>query len=305
MNRWSSTHGSLAALSAGILGLGFSPVLVRLSEIGPSATAVQRVALALPVLGLWMLQERAGIRNLRTLSRHDWLLLALAGIFWTGDLIAWHWALKLTTIANANLLTMTGPVFVTFAAWLLFGERITTGFLIGLAVALVGAIPLVATSLDLGGGHLLGDGIAVTAAACFAAYLLAIKRLRGALPTGTVMSVTCLFSLPGLLVAAWLSNEPLAAGSLHGWLVLLALALFAQAFGQGLVALAMARLPASFTSVSLLVQPVIAILLGWAILGEAATPAQILGGIIVLIGIVISRRYGAKPVEPPGEVAPV
>jgi drug/metabolite transporter (DMT)-like permease len=304
LNRWSSTHGSLAALSAGILGLGFSPVLVRLSEIGPSATAVQRVALALPVLGLWMLQE-SGPQRLRTLSRHDWLLLALAGLFWTGDLIAWHWALKLTTIANANLLTMTGPVFVTFAAWLLFRERITTGFLIGLGVALVGAVPLVATSLDLGGGHLLGDGIAVTAAACFAAYLLAIKRLRGALPTGTVMSITCLFSLPGLLLAAGISNEPLAPGSLHGWLILLALALSAQAFGQGFVALAMARLPASFTSVSLLVQPVIAILLGWAILGEAATPGQILGGAIVLAGIVISRRYGARPAEPPGEVAPV
>jgi drug/metabolite transporter (DMT)-like permease len=305
LNRWSSTHGSLAALSAGILGLGFSPVLVRLSEIGPSATAVQRVALALPVLGLWMLQERAGIRNLRTLSRHDWLLLALAGLFWTGDLIAWHWALRLTTIANANLLTMTAPVLVTFAAWLLFGERITAGFLIGLAVALIGAMPLVATSLDLGSGHLLGDGIAVTAAACFAGYLLAVKQLRGALPTGTIMFITCLFSLPGLLLAAALSNEPLAAGSLHGWLILLALALSAQAFGQGLIALAMARLPASFTSVSLLVQPVLAILLGWAILGEAATPAQVLGGAIVLVGIVISRRYGAKPVAPPGEVAPV
>jgi drug/metabolite transporter (DMT)-like permease len=304
LNRWSSTHGSLAALSAGILGLGFSPVLVRLSEIGPSATAVQRVALALPVLGLWMLQE-SGPQRLRSLPRHDWLLLALAGLFWTGDLIAWHWALKLTTIANANLLTMTGPVFVTFAAWLLFGERITAGFLIGLGVALIGAVPLVATSLDLGGGHLLGDGIAVTAAACFAAYLLAIKRLRGALPTGTVMSVTCLCSLPGLLLAAWLSNEPLAAGTWQGWLILLALALSAQAFGQGFVALAMARLPASFTSVSLLVQPVIAILLGWAILGEVATPAQVLGGAIVLVGIVISRRYGAKPAEPPGEVAPV
>jgi drug/metabolite transporter (DMT)-like permease len=288
-------RGALAALAAGILGLGFSPLLVRLSEIGPSATAVHRVGLAIPALAAWMLAEQRGIGQLTALKRHDWLILLMAGLFWTADLVAWHWALKLTSIANASLLTMAGPIFVTAGAWLLFGEHISRGFLLGLAISLAGGVPLVATSAELGTGRLLGDAIAVSASAFFAAYLLAVKHLRSGLPTGTIMCLTCVFSLPGLVAAALLSGEALAPASLRGWAIVATLALSAQALGQAFIALAMARLPASFTSASLLVQPFIAILLGWIFLGEAVGALQFVGGGIVLAGIFVSRRYGARP----------
>jgi drug/metabolite transporter (DMT)-like permease len=291
-------RGALAALAGGILGLAFSPLLVRMSEIGPSATAVQRVLLAMPVLTVWMLIEQRGLGALTAISRRDWVTLLLAGLFWTGDLVAWHWGLKLTSIANASLLTMTGPIFVTLGSWLLFNEQVSRGFLFGLFISLAGAAPLVATSMELSGEHLLGDAIAVSAAGFFAAYLLAIKQLRGGLPTGTIMCLTCLFSLPGLFAAAWLSGEALAPPTLRGWLLALALALSAQAFGQALIALAMSRLPAPFTSVSLLVQPFLAILLGWLILDEAATALQFVGGFVVLAGILISRRYGMRRPTP-------
>jgi drug/metabolite transporter (DMT)-like permease len=288
-------RGAFVALAAGILGLAFSPLLVRLSEIGPSATAVHRVLLAMPVLTLWMLVEQRGLGALAALSRRDWLVLMAAGLFWTGDLVAWHWALELTSIANASLLTMVGPIFVTLGAWLLFREHIGRRLLLGLAIALVGAAPLVAASVELSREHLLGDAIAMSAAGFFAAYLLAIKHLRGGLPTGTIMCLTCLFSLPGLFAAAWLSGESLAPPTLRGWLMVLLLALSAQAFGQAFIALAMARLPAPFTSVALLIQPFLAILLGWIILGEAVTLLQALGGLVVLAGILVSRRHGARP----------
>jgi drug/metabolite transporter (DMT)-like permease len=291
-------RGALAALAGGILGLAFSPLLVRMSEIAPSATAVQRVLLAMPVLAVWMLIEQRGLGALTAISRRDWMTLLLAGLFWTGDLVAWHWGLQLTSIANASLLTMTGPIFVTLGSWLLFNERVSRGFLFGLLISLAGAAPLVATSVELSGEGLLGDAIAVSAAGFFAAYLLAIKQLRGGLPTGTIMCLTCLFSLPGLFVAAWLSGEALAPPTLRGWLLALALALSAQAFGQALIALAMSRLPAPFTSVSLLVQPFLAILLGWLILDEAATLLQFVGGFVVLAGILISRRYGMRRLTP-------
>jgi len=287
-------RGALAALASGILGLAFSPLLVRASEIGPSATAVQRVLLAMPVLTTWMLVEQRGLGALTAIGRRDWLMLLCAGLFWTGDLVTWHWALKLTSIANASLLTMTGPIFVTLGAWLVFREHIGRGFLLGLIISLAGAAPLVASSLELSRDHLWGDAIAMSAAGCFAAYLLAIKQLRGGLPTGTIMCLTCLFSLPGLFVAAWLSDEALAPPSLYGWFIVTALALSAQAFGQAFIALAMSRLPAPFTSVALLIQPFLAILLGWLILGEAATVLQFVGGFVVLVGILISRRYGAR-----------
>jgi len=287
-------RGALVALAGGILGLAFSPLLVRSSEIGPSATAVQRVLLAMPVLLTWMLVEQRGLGALTAIDRRDWLTLIMAGVFWTGDLVAWHWGLKLTTIANASLLTMTGPIFVTIGAWLFFREHIGRGFLVGLIISLAGAAPLVASSVELSPDHLRGDAIAVSAAGFFAAYLLAIKQLRGGLPTGTIMCLTCLFSLPGLFLAAWVSGESLTPPSLYGWFIVTALALSAQAFGQAFIALAMSRLPAPFVSVALLIQPFLAILLGWLILSEAATALQFVGGFVVLAGILVSRRYGVR-----------
>src|SRR5262249_45912952 len=128
LTKVTQARGALTALAGGILGLAFSPLLVRASEIGPSATAVQRVPLAMPVLMTWMLVEQRGVGALTAISRRDWLMLLFAGLFWTGDLVTWHWALKLTSIANASLLTMTGPIFVTLGAWLFFREHIGRGF---------------------------------------------------------------------------------------------------------------------------------------------------------------------------------
>jgi drug/metabolite transporter (DMT)-like permease len=284
---------AFAALAAGVMTLGLSPVIFRLSVMAPSATAVHRVLLALPFLAIWMYVEQRGRYQLFNLPRRDWQILALAGLLWTGDLVFWHWALTLTTIANANLLSMVGPIFVTLGAWLLFRERITLGFTAGLALALMGAALLTVTSAELGMRHMLGDGMALGAAACFAGYLLAIKRLRSGLPTGTVMFFTCLFSLPGLVFAAVVSGESMIPPTLQAWAVLLALALVGQVAGQALIAIALNRLPASFTSTCMMVQPFLAILFGALILGERATLFQLVCGLTVLTGIVISRRFGA------------
>ena len=75
-----------------------------------------------------------------------------------------------------------------------------------------------------------------------------------------------------------------------GWWPLLGLALVSQVLGQGLIAYAFAHLTASLSSVSLLIQPVVAALAAWAIFGEAVGPVQFAGGAIVLGGIWIARR---------------
>ena len=77
---------------------------------------------------------------------------------------------------------------------------------------------------------------------------------------------------------------------LRGWLLLLGLALVSDVGGQSLIAYALAHLPASFSSVTLLVQPVMAAVFAWLILNEALHAWQALGGALVLAGIVWARR---------------
>jgi len=69
------------------------------------------------------------------------------------------------------------------------------------------------------------------------------------------------------------------------------MALIAQVAGQSLIAYAFARLPAAMSSVSLVLQPVLAAVFAWILLGESMTPLQMAGDVVVLIGIVLAKRY--------------
>ena len=64
--------------------------------------------------------------------------MCLSGVFFALDLAAWHWSIRLTTVANATLLANLAPVFVTLGGVLLFQLRITRRFLAALAIACVG-----------------------------------------------------------------------------------------------------------------------------------------------------------------------
>ena len=103
-----------------------------------------------------------------------------------------------------------------------------------------------------------------------------------------------LFSIPGLLLAAIFTGEYFIPLSLMGWTMLLCLALFVHFLGQGLAAYALAHLPASFTSIAFLGEPVVATILGWIILSEHVGFIQSTGCIIVLIGIWWSQRISVK-----------
>ncbi len=70
----------------------------------------------------------------------------------------------------------------------------------------------------------------------------------------------------------------------------MALALTGQVAGQGLIAYGFAHLPASFSSVTLMLQPLVAAIAAWTVLHEHMTPIEILGGVIVLLGIGTAKR---------------
>ena len=93
-----------------------------------------------------------------------------------------------------------------------------------------------------------------------------------------------------LLFAAALVMEPrLLPQSGTGWAVLLVLALVSHAGGQGLLSVALGRLPAAFSSLVLFLEALAAAAVAWAVLGEAVSPLQMLGGIVILAGLWIAR----------------
>ncbi|MSP97130.1 MAG: DMT family transporter [Betaproteobacteria bacterium] len=278
------------ALLCGAVCIALSPIFVRVSETGPTATAFWRVALALPLL--WPLYAFLG-RRIAPDSRDAstrWLL-GVAGIAFAGDLFFWHFSVKFTSVANSTLLANLAAIFVTLAAWLLFSQKPSRLFLVGLITALTGVGMLVSTSMAFSSTALLGDAFGVITAMFYAWYLLTVKGLRdrGA-GTLRLMAVTTAITALLLLPIALASGEQMLPVSGAGWLKLIGIALVSHACGQGLIAYALAHLPAAFSSVSLLLQPVMAGVFAWLLLGEPLVALQIAGGVVVLVGIYLARR---------------
>lgn len=279
---------ALGALLAGATFIALSPIFVRLSEAGPTATAFWRVALAVPALwALYWIKPRARARR----YSGKWLLLVAAALAFAGDLAFWHTSIQLTSVANSTLLANLASIFVTLAAWIFLRQRPTRTFLIGLAAALAGVALLVRTSVEFSTTGLVGDALAVVTAMFYAGYLLAVKGLRDrGEATLHLMAVTTTISAIVLFPIALATGEPMFPHSASGWWILVGLALISHAAGQGLIAYALAHLPAAFSSVSLLVQPVMAALFAWLLLAEPLIAAQVAGAVVVLLGIYLARR---------------
>ena len=153
-------------LLLGLVGSGFSPIFVRLSEVGPIATGANRLTLPVPLFfALLWLRPQDRVASTSTQPRHDMWLLLLSGVFFCCDLLFWNSSVMITSVANAAVLANITPVFVVAGGWILFKDKPGKLFLVGLAIALVGSAIMMAQSLALGGRSVVGDLSAVVAAA--------------------------------------------------------------------------------------------------------------------------------------------
>lgn len=257
---------------------------MRLIDVGYTAAAFWRVALALPLLGAFWWPRREPDLDV---SRLKWLWLA--GAFFAADLAIWHQSIRFTSVANSTLLANLAPVFVTIGSVWLFGDHINKRFVGGLGLALLGSFTLVASSFTISLQTVFGDVLGMTTALFYAGYLLTVSHQRRGTSTAELMWWSTLACAVVLLPVVLATGEPFWPQSARGWAVLIGLALVSQVAGQGLIAWAMAHLPAAFSSVSLLVQPVAAALFAWVLLAEPFGALQAAGGAVVLAGIVICR----------------
>jgi drug/metabolite transporter (DMT)-like permease len=282
-------------VSASILGL--APILVRLTETGPAAAGFWRLVFALPLL--LVLAGRPGGEGFGRPSK--WMLLA--GLFFALDLSFWHYGIVMTSVANATVLCNLTPVVVTLFGWLVFKERPARLFILALALAMGGAFAMAAgAQKGQGTNPVLGDIFSLSVAVWYSGYFLAVKAARS---TAGAMKITfwaTLAGIPPLGGVALLLGEDVIPATAAGWAACVAMGLMHVA-GQGGVAWALGRLPASITAVTILIQPLVAAGLSRLIFGETLAPIQALGGALVLAAIVLAQwsartKTGAASEDP-------
>ncbi|MBC7502359.1 MAG: DMT family transporter [Herminiimonas sp.] len=292
------TFAFLALLTGGT-AIAFAGIFMRLSDVNPLASAFWRMALAAPVLWAWAFAVRA--EDKKNGKRTDFTrALALAGVYFAGDMGFWHLSLHYTTVANATLLSNFAPLFIALWLWWAHRVRFARLFIVGMVIALAGAALLIGPSAtgagNAGSSKLLGDGLGVASAVFYAAYQLMIKDARSQYSTARLMAWSTSITALALLPFALLSPGSFLPATLAAWWPLLALASIAQIGGQTVIAYASAHLPASLSSISLLIQPFTAALAAWLLFNEAIGPLQMLGGALILWGIYLSKRGSPQAV---------
>jgi len=280
---------AVAALVFGALVIGTPPILVRMADCGPAAAGFWRLAFATPLLAAMAVGGRSG--PIGAPSR----MMLLAGLAFALDLGCWHYGIRYTSVANATVLPNLTPVLVTVVGWLVLKERPRPVFLVGMAAAIGGAILMAEAAPTIRAGPLphIGDALSASTAIWYALYFLAVRSARQGGSTLSVMLWSCLVGAPLLLVAAFAMREQILPASAAGWAAAAGLGV-AHVFGQGSIAWALGRLPASTASVTVLVQPVAAAILAYLIFGESLTLLQAAGGALALVGVVTAQQAPAR-----------
>jgi len=277
------------ALIIAILSMGTSAIFVRWADAPGPVTAFYRVFLATVILTPFFLK-----RCLKKcdLSSNILLMPILGGLFTAFDLALWNTSLFYTTAGNATLLVNTNPLWVALGAWLIFREKLSKDFWIGLAIALLGA------ALVVGGDFLvhtrlgIGDLIAISAGLFYAGYFLVTQRGRADFHPITYIWIIGLSASIGLALINLSLGNSFTGYTSQTWSIFWTTALVSQVIGYLAVSYALGHLPASVVAPTMIGQPIMTTLFAIPLLGEIPLPMQIIGGLTALVGIfLVNRAY--------------
>jgi drug/metabolite transporter (DMT)-like permease len=273
----------LAWASAFVVIRGVAP------HVPGGALALGRLIVGTVALGVVALLQRRWMRP----SRREWIQIVAYGVAWFG---AYNVALNIAEhsldAGTTAMIVGAGPILIALGAGLFLGEGIPKWLAIGAAVAFVGVILIgLSTSLTAAKGvDPIGVVWSLVAAVTYAIGVLVQKPAIRRLPAGQVTFMGCAIGMIVCLPFLGQLASSLAAAPLSAVLGIAYLGLVPTAIGFSTWAYALQRTTAGKLSVSTYIVPAIAIVLALIFFHEIPAPLAIVGGVICLAGVAISRR---------------
>lgn len=272
---------------AGILALSLSSIFVRWADAPGMVTSFYRMALAtLFLLPFFVRRQRS-----RPAPLAQWYRFPLiAGIFTALDHATWSTAVQMTTVANATLLNNLAPIWVALFASLVWKQRLTGRFWLGLLLACLGAVAVLGNSQVNNPTLSQGDMLAVLSSVFFAGYFLTTQRGRRHFATISYVWLVGLVGAGVLLITNLAVGNALIGYSPATYATFLAATLISQILGYFSISYALGHLPASVVAPTMIAQPVLTALIAIPLAGEGLQFLQIAGGLGVLAGIYLVVR---------------
>jgi len=291
-------------LSLGILFLSFSPLFTHWADAPGIVTSFYRMLISvivlMPFIGKIFPQPKTlfSVNDVRTNSRLTWhqiLIPILAGVFSGVDHALWGTALKETSVANATLLNYISPLWVSLIAIFILKEKYKATYWLGLVMVLSGSVSvlnILNTNITF---NFRGEGFAMLSSFFYAGYFLLTQKGRtfySTLQQLFISLLSCCLTLGMIIIVLQL---PVVGYSQTTYLIFLSSALFSQLLGYFSLTHSLGKIPASIVSPSLSLQPVITALLAIPFANQHLAGYQILGGLLVLVGIITINKSEIKP----------
>ena len=290
-------------LLIGILAVSTAAIFIRLILLEASALviAAYRLALSALISGVLLLISYKGERT--QLNCKDIGLLVLSGVFLAVHFAAWITSLEFISVSSSVILVTTTPLWVALLSPIVLKEKVGSRFYWGMAVAIIGGIciaisgpcRLSTTGLSCSGSvfergsqTLWGMALALFGAWMASGYMLIGRKMRLKLDNLSYTTSVYTVSAIVLILALILRGEKVLGYSPQVYALFVALAVIPQLLGHSVLNYSLEVLPATIVSMALLGEPVGSTILAVIFLNEIPSTLEIIGGIFILLGIVIS-----------------
>ena len=283
----------MPVLLMGILGISLSSIFVRYSPAPSTVTAAWRLLCTVILMTPMMFSRKQVRRELLSVSRSAALLSILSGVFLAVHFATWFESLKLTSVASSTTIVCTEVIWVCLGYCLFLKGRITGKAGLAIAVTLLGST-LIAWSDSSRGHGLQGDLLALAAAVSVAVYTLLGRVVRTKTSTSVYTYLVYTACAAVLLVMCALRGHDLMGWGLRAPLVGVLLAVFSTILGHSIFSWCLKFYSPAFVSATKLCEPVVAAILAGFLFAEIPTPAQILGGTLILGGVIFYARLESQ-----------
>lgn len=286
-----------SALVLSAVSMAASVIFVRFADVHPIVSAFYRAAFALPMIITIAYFKKADIWIFfsKKIDFKAQMPVFLAGVFFAGDLFFWHLAIMNTNVANATFFATLAPIAVLFLSVPLLNETVTKQAWIGLCICVIGGMFLISSTYYFAPHQLIGDLFGLITAVFFGVYTLMLRKARRhvgaiALSFNSTLVTSIVLGGAALIVIVFFNGKAIPEQNI-GWLYLFCLAFVSQIAGQALYGYALGLLSAAFSSLVIFLEGVTAAILGWLFVNETLTFLQVIGIVIIIIGVEYSRRY--------------
>ena len=260
---------------------GTIPLFVRALALPSGEIALYRAVIAVALIGICLLFSRE--KTAFSQFKKELPLLLFSGVAIGFNWILLFEAYRFTTVSEATLCYYFAPVLVTLASTVLFRERLGWRQIVCFVMSTLGVILIVVTG---GSGAALnrplGIAMGLGAAMLYATVVLINKYIKN---VGGIQRTFYQFLAAAVVLAPYvICTDGFHLGDLvwNGWVNLLVLGIFHTGITYFLYFSSLKEMPGQEASILSYIDPLVAVIVSVAALGESVTPAQVLGGALVI-----------------------